>query len=228
MMRKHLNKLPLLLVCHGLLGCSGGGGGAGTQAVRGPAGFRYTDAFEQRYQEIDRVDLTIDMPRSGSARYSGVTSVALDRGGPPVGQMTGEVEMTVDFAAAAQRSTEGQALSGRMYNFKGQIDGSEVIFAGQLTTSAAKDLGNESFARVSNQIIGPFGPDGPGRIGSVDAQFAGELSTGGIGSHVWLEAGGSFRGAEAAGITGIVKGTWSEPDSAEPMDVNGRFVMSRE
>lgn len=228
MVRKLLTGFSLLLTCPCLLSCSGGSGGAESPLVRGPADFRGLDAFERRFQEIDRLDLTRDMPRSGTARYTGLTSAELYRGAARAGEVTGEVEMTFDFAAAASRATEDKAVSGRMHNFRGTLDGSEVSFAGQLTTSAAKDMGLESRARVADLITGSSGPEGPGRTGSFLAQFVGELSTGAVGGEVQLTASGDFRGAAGAGATGTLSGLWWDPAAADPLSANGRFVVTRD
>lgn len=212
-------------LCLTLSACGGDGGGEGGSGSQGygSGGRQPVDPFDQRFQEIFAMDLSTDMPQSGRASYSGLTETELHRGASSVGHLRGEMEMSVDFAAASSRATEHQALSGRMHNFRGTIDGSEVVFSGELTTAAARDQGFDSRARVADQIIAP-----PGRLGSLVAHFAGDLATGTSGGPVHLEAAGNFRGPGGAAASGTLGGIWTDPAGVDPLTANGRFVVERD
>lgn len=218
----------LLGACTALAGClSSGGGGAGGGGGGG-GGTPTTPAdYDAAFNRISALGPTQDMPITGTATYNGAAKVALNKGTDKIGDLLGDLEFTVDFAAANADSTKG--LSGKAGNFRGTVDGTDVAFEGELTTAAASARGLPQTVGITTTTITlPIvGGERTLRTGSFMAHLAGDLDVAGESGLVVVQTGGTFFGDGGQAITGPVGGTWWGPGGPSEYTVGGTWYVEK-
>lgn len=173
-----------LTAVSGCLGSNGGGGGGG-------GGFtpeEYDDALADVQGRIP----TSDMPREGTASYSGAARVDGVDGAD--GFVVGEVNLDVDFDAEPT-----EAISGTATNFSGVLDGEEVTIGGTLSTGP-----DFPTALAINEFTVDLPTGGSQTVvtGAVSIAMYGDVVDEGDTSTILLTLGGNFVGPEGEGIHG--------------------------
>ena len=224
----------LVLACSALSAClggstsgTGGGGGGGGGGAGGPKPISPA-AFAAAHDRVSGMGPTIDMPISGMARFAGEGHATLNRGASQLGELMGDIEMSVDFAAANSPGSHTRAMSGRISNIRGTIGKEQVSFDGALTTADAKSKSLDStVVTTTSTFNAPIIGTTTTRTGSIMGHFTGDVALGGDSGPVIVQLGGAFTGPGAQGATGTVGGTMWDPGNPEAYTIAGRFYLDR-
>jgi hypothetical protein len=211
--------------CSALAGCLGGAGGAAGGGGGGGGGSGLTVAqFNTEMTRIQNIVPTSDMPATGTATFDGTIKTDLRKGANVIGNLLGDLTLTVDFA---QAGTDG-SVTGQATNFRGTVNGQAATYAGTLTTADAAGKGLPSVHTVTTTtinapIVGPITT----RTGGISVSLTGDLEVGGVDGAVVLNPGGSFVGAGAQAMWGPVVGTWWGPAGPSEYTVAGTWFAER-
>jgi hypothetical protein len=214
--------------CSALAGCLGGAGGAagggGGGGSGGGGGGLTVAQFGTEMSRIQNTIATTDMPASGTATFDGTIKTDLRKGANVVGDLLGDLSLTVDFA---QAGTDG-SVTGQATNFRGTVNGQPTTYAGTLTTADAAAKSLPSVHTVTTDtfnapIVGPITT----RTGAISVSLTGDLEVGGVDGAVVLNPGGSFVGAGAQAMWGPVVGTWWGPQGPSEYTVAGTWFAER-
>lgn len=211
--------------CSALAGCLGGAGGAAGGGGGGGGGTGLTVAqFNTEMTRIQNIVATTDMPATGTATFDGTIKTDLRKGTNVVGDLLGDLTLTVDFARAGQVGS----VSGQATNFRGTVNGQAATYTGTLTTADADAKGFGSTHTVDERtinapIVGPITT----RTGALSVAMTGDLAVGGVDGAVVLNPGGIFVGPGAQAMWGPVSGTWWGPAGPSEYTVAGTWFAER-
>jgi len=151
-------------------------------------------AFDEALEEVQGRVPTSDMPLVGTASYRGATKLT-GTGQALGGEVFGEINLDVDFGAAAD-----EAITGTASNFIGNLDGVDYDIEGTLSTS---DAFPTALAVVESTITLPTGGTQNIATGSVLINMTGDVTANGETRGVLLSLGGAFVGPGGEAIHGV-------------------------
>jgi hypothetical protein len=215
-----------LMACTAMSACLQGGGGAGGGGGGGGggAGGLTPAEYQTNFNRVSGMIPTSDMPASGSANFTGTVSTELreaNAGAAVVGTILGDLDLDISFDP-----TVTSPISGTATNFRGELGGNDVTFAGTLATDATRF---PTAVAVSEDTI-PL-PGGLGtvttRTGGMSANLVGDLELDGADGEVILSLGGNFVGPGAQAAYGPAVGTWWGPTGPGEYVASGTFFIER-